>query len=292
MDPKTAARLKMVAAGLLFSTGGAAIKWASFSSWQVSCLRSGIAAVAVWFLLPDARRGWTWRTLAVGTAYATTLVLFVLANKLTTSASTIFLQSTAPLYVLLLSPLLLRERVTRENLVFMLVVAAGFSLFFVGTEAPVVTAPNPFLGNLLAAASGLTYAVTMMGFRWLSTRPESGPGGAQAVVVVGNIVAFLACLPMALPLTGGSPADWAVMLYLGVFQIGIAYLFVTAAIRHVSAFEASILLLVEPAFNPVWSWLVLGETPGPWSLAGGAVILGATAVKSVYDSRRETRAPG
>ena len=114
MDTKTTARLKLVSAALLFSTGGAAIKSASFTSWQVACLRSGLAALTVFILAPSARRGWTWRTCVVSITYSATLVLFVLANKLTTSASTIFLQSTAPLYLLLLSPLLLREKITRE----------------------------------------------------------------------------------------------------------------------------------------------------------------------------------
>lgn len=286
MDTKTTARLKLVTAALLFSTGGAAIKSAAFTSWQVACLRSGLAAVTVWLLAPGSRRGWTWRTLVVSVAYAATLVLFVLANKLTTSANSIFLQSTAPLYLLLLSPLLLRERITREDLVFMVAVGAGFSLFFVGTEPPVATAPNPFLGNVLAALSGVTWAFTMLGFRWISTHPDADPGAAQAVVVSGNLMAFLVCLPMALPITAGDVSDWAIIGYLGVFQIGIAYLFVSAAIKEISALEASVLLLVEPAFNPIWSWLVHGEKPGVWPLAGGMVILAATTVKAIYDSRK------
>jgi drug/metabolite transporter, DME family len=290
MTPTTNARLKLVTAALLFSTGGAAIKSASFTSWQVACLRSGIAAATVWLLLPGARRGWSWRTPVVSIAYATTLVLFVLANKLTTSANTIFLQSTAPLYLLLLGPLLLREKITREDLLFMLAVGTGFSLFFLGTEPPVATAPNPFLGNILAALSGITWSFTMIGFRWIGTRQGAHPGAVQAVVVAGNLLAFLVCLPQALPLASGGAADWAIIIYLGVFQIGLAYIFVSAAIRHISALEASVLLLVEPAFNPIWSWLVHGEKPGGWSLAGGAVILGATTVKAIYDNRKAPRA--
>jgi drug/metabolite transporter (DMT)-like permease len=228
----------------------------------------------------------------VAVAYSATLVLFVLANKLTTSASTIFLQSTAPLYLLLLSPLLLREKITREDLLFMLAVGAGFSLFFLGTEAPVATAPNPFLGNVLAALSGVTWAFTMLGLRWISTRAGADPAAAQSVVVAGNLMAFLVCLPMALPFSSGTLGDWAIIGYLGIFQIGVAYIFVSSAIREISALEASVLLLVEPAFNPIWSWLVHGEKPGAWSLAGGAVILIATTFKAIYDNRRASLGAG
>lgn len=273
-----------MAAAALFSTGGAAIKATSLNSWQVASFRSGIAALAVLLLVPAARRGWTWHTFPVAVAYAATMILFVVSNKLTTSANAIFLQDTAPVYVLLLSPFLLHERIRRGDLVFMALVGVGMALFFVGGEAPAATAPNPRLGNYLALASGVCWALTVMGMRWLGQR-GGGEGSALPTVVAGNSLAFLACLPLALPVQSTGPVDWAVISYLGVFQIAAAYLLVAAGIKHVSALEASTLLLVEPALNPVWAWLVHGERPGPWSLAGGALILAATLGKSWWDSR-------
>jgi drug/metabolite transporter, DME family len=80
-------------------------------------------------------------------------------------------------------------------------------------------------------------------------------------------------------------ADWLVIVYLGVFQIGLAYVFMTSAIRHVPALEAATLLLVEPALNPIWAWLAHGERPSAWAIAGGALILGATLVKTWWDAR-------
>src|SRR5688572_9564853 len=111
MDPSRSARFEILAAAALFSTGGAAIKACELSSWQVASFRSGVAAIAILLMAPAARRGWTWKTLAVGVSYAATVILFVLANKTTTSANSIFLQSTAPLYLLLLAPVLLDEPV-------------------------------------------------------------------------------------------------------------------------------------------------------------------------------------
>jgi drug/metabolite transporter (DMT)-like permease len=111
-------RFRLVLAAALFSTGGAIIKSTALTGWQVASFRSGIAALTLLALLPAARRGWTWRTLVVAVAYALTLVLFVVANKLTTSANTIFLQSTSPLYILVLSPLLLREAVRPRDVGF------------------------------------------------------------------------------------------------------------------------------------------------------------------------------
>ena len=279
MLPSQRARLQLVAAAVLFSTGGAVIKSTAMTGSQVACVRSGIAALALALMLPEARRGVRPRTALVSVAYAATLILFVLANKLTTSANTIFLQATGPLYILLLAPWLLRERFRRTDLLFMLVVGAGLALFFTGTDVPVRTAPAPTQGNILAAMSGFTWALTLMGLRWMGA-DESG-GSPAGAVVLGNALACLVTLPMALPFFGIGLGDWAALAYLGLFQIALAYALVTRAVGKLPALEISIILLVEPVLNPVWSWLVHGERPGPWALAGGALILGATATRSL-----------
>ena len=84
----------------------------------------------------------------------------------------------------------------------------------------------------------------------------------------------------------GRATDWAVVVYLGVVQLGLAYVFLARAITRVPALEASLFLLVEPVLSPVWAWLAHGETPGPLAVVGGAVILGATAVKACSDTGR------
>ena len=283
-----AARLQIVAAALLFSTGGAAIKATSFDGLSggiaVACFRSGVAAIAIALFLPRSRRNWSWRTILVGATFAVTLILFVAANKLTTSANTIFLQSSAPLWIALVAPILLRERVGRVDVIFMGVLGAGLALFFVDAPDPVGTAPQPLLGNVLAVISGVGWAGTVMGLRWLGRR--DGTDAAAAATVAGNLIACLLCLPLAIgPAAGAVADDWLLIAYLGVIQIGLAYVFVTKAMPHLRALEVSLLLYVEPALNPVWSWLVHGETVGPLSIGGGLVILGATAARSWYETR-------
>ena len=279
------ARLYVLGAALLFSTCGAAIRSAQFTSWQVAGLRSGLATIAVCLLVPEARRlgrgAELGRTVLVSLAYAATLVLFVLANKLTTAASTIFLQDTAPVYILLLSPVLLNEPIRRRDLGFMLVIGIGMALFFVGRQQTFVTAPDPVRGNILATLSGITYALMLIGMRWMGKR-----GGSPASAVgLGNLFAFLIALPAILPLGHHSVTDWSIILYLGVFQIGLAYLWLTRGIQQLPALEVSLLLFLEPALSPLWAWLVHGEVPGPGAVLGGALIMGATGVKAWWDSR-------
>ncbi|HYH46760.1 MAG TPA: DMT family transporter [Thermoanaerobaculia bacterium] len=274
-------RLGVLAAAALFSTGGAVIKAIDLSGWQVASFRSGIAAVALLLMMPDSRRRVGARDLLVALAYAGTMVLFVLANKLTTSASSIFLQSASPLYILLLGPWLLHERIRRRDLGFMVALAVGLACIFVGLDPVSQTAPDPLRGNICAVLSGVLWAVTVIGFRFLG---KSGSGAAAAVW--GNVFAFLLCLPMALPVGQIGGADAGLLAYLGIFQIGLAYVFLTRALTHVPALEASLLLLLEPVLNPIWSWLAHGERPSAWSLAGGVLILLATTVKTWADARR------
>jgi DME family drug/metabolite transporter len=246
-----------------------------------------IAALSLLVLVREVRRRPTPRVLGVGLAYAATMILFVLSTKLTTAAAAIYLQSTAPLYVLLLSPWLLKESIRARDIAYMVALALGLGLFFVGVDPVSATAPNPPLGNLLALASGLTWALTVMGLRDLGRHAGQESGSwAPAAAFWGNVFAALACLPLALPVLASRPMDWVILGYLGFFQIAIAYLFLLRGLERVRAFEASLLLLLEPVLNPLWAWLVHGERPGNGSLAGGAVIILATLIKSWVDGRQ------
>lgn len=283
MGERTRARWGLVGTAALFSTGGAAIKACAFSGAQVSALRTILAALTFLAIVPASRRLPTRREWLVGCAYAGSLVFYTLGNKRTTAANAIFLQSTAPIYILLLGPWLLHEAIRARDLLFLGAAALGLALFFLGSAPPQATAPAPFLGNLFALASGVCWALTLVGLRWLGARGQNA-----SAVLAGNVVAFVACAPV---LFAGDPSiasarlqDWLVVSWLGVFQVGLAYVLLTSAIRHVPAFEASILLLLEPILNPVWAWVVHGENPGPWALAGGAIVLGATVAKGRFDS--------
>lgn len=285
------ARFEVLLAAVLFSTGGAAIKACGLSSVQVACFRSGIAALTLVVLLPGARRAWDWRAVAVGGAYAATMVLYVLANKLTTAANTIFLQSSAPLYILFLAPWLVGERFRARDLGFMLLLAVGVTLFFLSSSPGALTAPDPFRGDVLAACSGLTWALTILGLRWLASAPGTD-GGTGTALLIGNLLACAVCLPGAFPLGVATSGDWMLVVYLGTCQIGLAYLFLSRGVAGVPALDASLLLLVEPVLNAIWAWMIHAEQPGPFALAGGGIILVATAWKAWGDVPERSMATG
>jgi drug/metabolite transporter, DME family len=265
--------LMLVASALLFATGGAAVKMISLTAWQIAAFRSGVAAVALLLFLPEARRGWRLSTWLAAASYAATLMLFVHANKLTTSANAVFLQASAPAYMLVIGPVFLKEKLRRADLWLGLLVVSGMLLFFCGNAAPQATAPDPHAGNLLALLSGVTWALTLAGLR--SAARASG-GSALPTVVAGNLIVFFVSLPPAFPLVHVAGSNVAIVVYLGCIQIAFAYWLLTRGVRHVPAFESSLILLLEPVSNPAWTWLIHGERMDVWALSGaGLVLMGA-----------------
>lgn len=304
MTSRSSAALQAVVAGILFSTGGAAVKATALDAWQVAGTRSLIAAAVLLIAIPAARRwaGGTgqsgsvgnavwWRdparrralllTLGTGSCYCLTLVLFVHAAKRTTAAETIFLQSTAPLFVLLLSPLLLRERPSGRQLLLVPLFGAGLVMALYGGADAAASAPDPRTGNVLAMFCGLAYGLTLMGLRAAGRpRPEgrSAPAPGIAAAACGNVIVCLACLPAMFPFGSVEPADLVVVVYLGLFQVALAYVFVTRAARALQAPVLALLLLLEPALTPFWAMWFHGEQPHLLTWLGGAVIAVATVL--------------
>jgi drug/metabolite transporter (DMT)-like permease len=281
-------RLQVFAAAVLFSTGGAGIKAAAFTGVQVSALRSGIAALIL-ILWLRGRIVLSPAMLGTGIVYAATVTLFVLSTKLTTAANAIFLQATAPLYLLLLGPLILSEPLRVRDVAFLAVVAAGLVLCVIGQPPPTTTAPDPTTGNILAVVCSVTWALTLLGLRYVQRHHAQTSVGLSAVAL-GNLFASLAAWPFAWPLPAASAVEWATIAYLGAGQIALAYAFLTAAMRVLPAFEVSLLLLVEPVLNPTWTWLVHGEHPGTSTIVGGAIIVASTALRSLNDARMSVAA--
>ena len=282
--PALLPRLQLLAAAFLFSTGGMAVKSCGLPDAQIAGLRCGIAAVLFLLVLPAARRWPSPRVLAVGAAYAGTLTFYVLANKATAAVNAIFLQATAPLYIVLLGPWLLGERSRRRDFALLPLMGLGLALLLSGDVTATDVARDPARGNLFGWLSGVCWAATLMGLRYLELRGGEGENAVTAVVA-GNGIAFFASLPLAWPFIGGSTVDWLWLAYLGIFQVGVAYLLLTRGMRSVPAFEASLLLLVEPVFNPFWAYLTHGEVPGRITLFGAGLVLLAMTLKPFLDHR-------
>lgn len=271
--------LLVLAAAVLWSTGGLFIKANSLSPFELSFGRSLLGAVTVAFVTRRERFGINGVSALASILYAALLVLFVMATKLTTAANAIFLQYTAPVYVLLLEPLFYKERIRLRDLITVAACICGMSLFFVGKLQP-----HDVQGNLVALASGLCFAFYLL----LLRHDKSRAVNRASSVIYGNLLVVIFCAPAFFGAVqrGIGGGDLAGMAYLGVIQIGIAYLLFTRAMaRGVRSLDAGIISYIEPVLNPIWVFLFLSERPSTWAILGGAIIVSAVVFHMVTDAR-------
>jgi len=259
----------LVATAVLWSLGGVLIKWVDWHPVAIAGTRSLIGAVLIGIAFRrELRFTWSLDQIGAALAYAGTVVLFVIANKLTTAANAILLQYTAPIYVVLFSPWFLGERASRRDGLVLLTMMGGMVLFFLDELTL-----DGYLGNGIALLSGLCFA-------WLTLflRRQKN-GSALPSLLLGNLLAGMIGLPFmfeSLPDLSG----WMGLLLLGVVQLGLPYILYALALRHVMAVEGILIPMIEPVLNPVWVFLMMGETPSPWAIVGGAIILGAVIFRA------------
>ena len=265
-----------LAASVLWSSGGLLIKWVAWNPLAISGARSAIATVVLLLALRRIRFSWSFAQVGGAVVYAATVILFVIATKLTTSANAILLQYTAPVYAALFGAWFLGERVSWLDWATIAVVIGGMVLFFFDRLTP-----GGMLGNVFAIASGVTYAglVTL-----LRKQKDASP---LESVLMGNVLTALIGLPFMLQGAPGG-ASWIGLIFLGVFQLGLSYVLYSSAIKHITVLEAILVSVIEPILNPVWVYLVMGEAPGRWALVGGLIVLIGMAARYASSALRKT----
>jgi len=259
---------------LLWSTSGLFVKLLHWHPLSIFSARGIVASVVflIWLRRVPLR---ITPTLAAGAAgYMGAQFLFILSTLMTTAANAIFLQYTAPIYVLIFGIWFLRERPRRIDWITMVAIFAGMLLFF-GQDLTL----EGLYGNLAAILGGVALAILIV-----STRAQKDGHPAQ-IFLIGSGLGGLVGLPSVLQETW-SLADAVIIAYLGIFQTGLAAALYSIAIRHVPALESNLILMLEPVLNPLWVFLVIGESPAPLALVGGAVVLGAIAVRAIVGVRR------
>ena len=275
--PTVSPLLLVLGAAILWSTGGLFIKATHLSALELSFGRSLLAAITL--VVVTRREGFGVNRISALTSvlYAALLLLFVLATKLTTAANAIFLQYTAPVYVLIFEPIFYKEKFRVRDLATVVACVAGMSLFFVGKLRP-----QDLSGNLLALASGVCFAFFFLLLRHSKAREVNRASSA----IYGNLIVVLLCAPSFFTAArrGISSEDLARVVYLGVVQIGFAYLLFTLAMaRGVRSLDAGIIGYVEPVLNPIWVFLFIGERPSGWAIVGGAIIIASVVIHMLIE---------
>jgi drug/metabolite transporter (DMT)-like permease len=262
MLTKKSAFLLLVVTAMLWSTSGILVKSISWNPLAIAATRGLIAGLTILFLMPRPHiKDFTYVHGLAAICYACLSLSFIAAMKLTTVANTLALQFTAPIWVAVLAPLILKERTRAIDWAFMAAVFGGVFLFFQGGLSA-----SGMWGNVLALVSGFFFGSQALCLRNIK---NSSPALA---IVVGNFLTFLAGVYFFQP-PWPDTKGILLLLALGVFQMGISYFLYTIAVPYVTSLELVVITMVEPILSPFWAFLLLDERPSSYALVGGAIVI-------------------
>lgn len=276
----------VVAGVSLWSIGGLFIKMTSVSGYDVNFGRCLFAAITIAFLTKFKALKFDGFTLFISLFYVGALSFFALANKQTTAANAIFLQYTAPIYILIFAPFVLKEKFRYSDLITIVGCLIGMSLFFVeSTPTSEFSSDSQFIGNIFGLLSGITFG----GYILLLRHPKAAKQNPASSVFYGNLLAVFVMLPFITPsFSVWTTNDILAVVILGVFQIGLAYFLFTYGVTNgVRSLDASIIGFIEPLLNPVWVFIFLGERPSKWAILGGFIILLAIFLHTIKSKTKK-----
>ena len=270
----------MALCGVLWSLGGIFIKLISWSPFMIAGVRSLIAALILggYMYFRRVPVKICRYSIGAGIGLSASCLFFVVANKLTTAANAIVLQYAAPVFILIISAVFLKQKLHRKEVITVSITMVGIILFFFDQLSP-----GSILGNIFGILAGLFLAFMLV---------MVGLGGMNdSIRMTGILLAHLMTTVIGIPagLFGTSAATSTEILYiviLGVFQLGIPYLLFAIATRDCPPLAASLIAMLEPLLNPVWVAIFVGEMPGLCALIGAAIIIVTVTWWCISDSRQ------
>lgn len=279
MKKENKAIIEMLICATLWSIAGIFIKLIPWNSFAISCIRSLVAGITVLVFIKIKNHKFiiNRRTLTAGLIMGFVFTAFVAANKLTTAANAIVLQFTAPLFIVIFSAVIYRQRIERRDLVAVLFAMLGVSMFFFDKLEG-----GYLLGNLVAILAG-----ALMGGMYMAIGESQGEERFSAILI-GQTVAFLIGLPAVFitkPELSALPIMFIIIL--GVFQLGIPYVLYGKASEYCPPLACCLLGAVEPLLNPVWVFIFDGEKPGIYALIGGIIVIVSVTVWCAADKKNK-----
>ena len=282
-NQQLAGQAAVLMCAVLWSTSGLFIK---LVDWQPALIVGGRSLFSIVTLLflrrfinPSKKSANTLSLLASGFWYGLTMILFVFANKLTTSANAILLQYSSPIWAAILGWFILREKPHWEHWAALLFIGPGMYLIFSGGLSG-----GGMLGDCIAMISGITFAANSVVLR------KHKDSNSLDIMIGAHIVCVLFSIPFFFlyppQLSAGSILS---VVYMGIVQVGIACALFVYGLKRVTAVQSMLIVAIEPVLNPLWVLVVLGEKPTFFAIIGGGIILAAVICSSMITNKRIAR---
>jgi len=266
----------------LWSSAGVLIKLVEWDPFAIAGARSFVGFLTMLVFLRKPRFSFGIDQVMAAVCYSATMILFILANKMTTSANAVLLQYSEPVFIVILGRYLLPGEKTSVLDWFVIAgVLGGMVLFFFDDLDFRANA-----GNALAVVSGVTFALTAIFMR----RQKAGRPADS--FMLAHLLTLAVSVPFMLKAGLPSPSSAAGLALLGVFQMGIPSVLYGRGVAGVTAISVALITMLEPVLNPLWVALFFGEYPSARSILGGAIILGCVTVRTVLKTKKDTSKGG
>jgi len=269
---KTTTNISLILCAFLWSSGGILIKLVSWDAFAISGGRSLIGLLTMLVLVGKPKFTFSIDQIMASLMYSATMILFVFANKMTTSANAVLLQYTEPVYIILFSTFLLKDEKTSFLDILVIVgVFGGMILFFLDDLSF-----STNIGNFLALLSGITFALTAI---FLRRQKKARPTDS---FMLSHLITFLVAIPFMIKAGMPSASSFGGIVLLGVFQMGIPSILFAWGIVGVSALSSALITMLEPILNPIWVAIFIHEYPSARAMIGGAIIICCVTVRSIF----------
>lgn len=279
MNKENRATIEMLLCAALWSIAGIFMKLIPWNGFAVAGMRSLIAGLtfAVYMFITRRRFIFNKITLLSGILTGCVYTCFAVANKLTTAANAIVLQFTSPVFIVIFTALIFRQRIKKNDMLVVLATLFGIALFFFDQLKP-----GYILGNFVAIAAGMFMAGMFMVVGNLEGDMRF------SAILIGQCFTFLVGLPFIITTKPEFTLTATLsIIVLGVFQLGISYILYVRASRYCPPLACCLLGALEPLLNPVWVLIFDGERPGIFALIGGVIVIVSITVWCVFGQEKE-----
>lgn len=274
-NKKNFGTLYIFTSAVLFSLAGVLIKLLPWSSFTINGMRNLFAFVVMAIYLKKTRHKIIINRVVITGAICNLLMnlTFVMATKLTSAANAIVLQFTEPIFLILFLMLFWKHKPDKKAIITCFIVFGGILCFFFDKLTP-----DGLAGNLLAVVSGALYAFVFLIKKTKNSDFESS-------ILISQSASFLLFMPWYFKETDFAPVNFLLIIILGVFQMGIAYVLLAKGLELVSPITASLTSTIEPILNPIWVAVFYGEMISAIAIVGAAIVIISSTAYNIISTK-------
>jgi drug/metabolite transporter (DMT)-like permease len=275
-ESKGIAIASLVLCAFMWSSAGILVKLVNWDPFAIAGIRSLIGGLTMLAFIRKPRFTFSLNQIMAAICYSATMILFILANKMTTSANAVLLQYMEPVFIVIFGRFLLEdEKTTFIDWLVIAGVFGGMILFFLDDLSF-----QSNIGNILAVVSGITFALTAI---FMRRQKDERPADS---FLLAHILTFAISIPFIIHAGPPDAKGAGGLLLLGIFQMGIPSILYGRGVMGVTAISTALITMLEPVLNPVWVAIFIGEFPSSRAIVGGCVIIACVTMRTVFKARK------